>query len=624
MTEIAGRSGGAEAPLWAPGLTLGAVAAAAMQGPSLFPKDPKLQRIGTIAAAAIGIGVGTGVEAVARGLDDHIPGDHLAAQLAVGGTGGALAAGIAIATRGRVTGGRAGLQTTGMLLAAGGAAGVASTLVARADEQVPGHGAFAQGATSALAGAAMLGISMRNANLARSGSVLLPDLPELAADGSTFGRLAIDRGRGLRGAMTSGIEGSPVVWAKQGGQGQRFLTEMPHAEDINKVMGITTAKEPSRAYVSLTHADEALGEHEKMLQRVDMLFDDLEQQGVFGRYRTLDDGTVEVLEAPRQHLMVAATTSSGFVNPVAASSFEFMNGGNTAILAVQSGTSKAAGEMHHMARATATHHEILKRLEARLDALPKTVERPLTYVYGESYGAWTSQNVLLGTGDGNMSALARKLGKWNGEVSWVDGRELTPEIGRERFRNLGIDRAMYVGTPKFAMLRPGLAGVEELTGGDRPLVRTVRNLIQAKEISAEDAANTRVTFLQHDADPVGLFHPKLLWEKAEFLGPKASRGDNVSPHQRWFPIVTGIQTALDQQMAQYFKQGVLEAKGHDYRSEVTYVMRRAYGAADVTDNQVARIREWNRQLEEIHKLHQEQAAAEAAATAATAAAGAAT
>jgi uncharacterized membrane protein len=128
-----------------------------------------------------------------------------------------------------------------------------------------------------------------------------------------------------------------------------------------------------------------------------------------------------------------------------------------------------------------------------------------------------------------------------------------------------------------------------------------------------------VTFLQHDADPVGLFHPKLLWEPAEFLGPKATRGDNVSPHQRYFPIITGIQTALDQQMAQYFKQGVLEAKGHDYRSEVTYVMRRAFGAGDVTDTQVARIREWNRQLEDIHKLHQEQAAAEAAQAGAAAA-----
>jgi uncharacterized membrane protein len=197
---------------------------------------------------------------------------------------------------------------------------------------------------------------------------------------------------------------------------------------------------------------------------------------------------------------------------------------------------------------------------------------------------------------------------------------MTPEVARERFRDLGIDKALYVGTPKFAMVRPGLEGATELTSGPRPLVRTVRNLIDTKAISAEDAAETRVTFLQHDADPVGLFHPKLLWERPAFLGKRELRGENISPYQRYLPIITGIQTALDQQMAQYFRQGVLEAKGHDYRSEVTYVMRRAFGAGEVTDNQVARIREWNRQLEEIHALHQAEAAGQAAAPAAQAAA----
>jgi hypothetical protein len=186
------------------------------------------------------------------------------------------------------------------------------------------------------------------------------------------------------------------------------------------------------------------------------------------------------------------------------------------------------------------------------------------------------------------------------------------DTARTRFRELGIHKAMYTGTPKFAMVRPGLEGVEELTGGSNPLVRTIRNLNEAKALSADDVSNARVTFLQHDADPVGLFHPKLLWERPEFLGPRSQRGDNISPHQRWMPIITGIQTALDQQEAQYFKQGVLEAKGHDYRSEVSYVMRRAFGADHVSDVQVARVREWNRQLEEIHKLHQEQAAAAAA------------
>ena len=621
MTTV-GSDSTANAPLWAPGLTVAGVAAAAMQGPSLFPKDPKLQRIGTLAAAAIGLGVGVGAEGIARGVDRFLPGDRLDAQLAMGGTGAALAAGVALVTRGRATGVRAVVQSGGVLLAAGGAAGAIGTLVARNDSNLPGHDAFAQGAVSALAGAAMLGYSLRNAHLAaRSGTYLLPDLPELAADSSTFGRLAIDRGRGARGAVTSGIEGSPVAFELQAGQGQRMLTEMPHAEDINRVMGITDAKEPARSYVSLKHAAEGLDEEAAMLERVDLSMQDAEALGMFGRWRTLDDGTVEMLEPPRKHIMVAATTSSGFVNPVASSSFEFMFGGDTGIMAIQSGTTKAAGEMHHMARATATHEELLQRLQDHLDALPLPdgVERPKVYVYGESFGAWTSQNALLGTGDGNMSWLARKLGHWNGEVSFTEGRVITPDAARERFADLGIDRAMYVGTPKFAMLRPGLDGVQELVGGATPPVRTVRNLLEAKALSAADTANTRITFLQHDADPVGLFHPKLLWEPAEFLGPRNLRGDNVSPYQRYLPVVTGIQTALDQQMAQYFKQGTLEAKGHDYRSEVSYVMRRAFGVEDVTDLQVARIREWNRQLEEIHALHQQQAAEAKAAAAAAAA-----
>jgi uncharacterized membrane protein len=618
MTDVAGRSRTDNAPLWAPGLTLGAVAAAAMTGPSLFPKDPKLQRIGIVAAAAIGMGVGTGVEGISRGVDGVLPGDRLTAQLTVGGTGVALAAGMAIATRGHATGWRAGLQTGGILLAAGSAAGAASTLLARADEHVPGHDAFAQGALSASAGAAMLGFAMHNASLAKGGSYLLPDLPELASDASTFGTLAIDRGRGVRGALVAGGEGSLISWAKMPGQGQRFLTEMPHKVDIERVMG-GTAKEPIRAYVGLAHAPAEMDEATAVAHRVQLAMGELDRLGAFGKFETLADGTTRMVEAPRRSILVAAPTSSGFVNPVAASSHEFMFGGDTATVTIQVGTTKAAGEMHHVARATATHEQLLEAVQARIAALPEGVEHPSIKVYGESFGAWTSQNAILGTGEGNLSGLARKMGKWNGEVSWVDGRTLTPEIGRERFRNLGIDRALYVGTPKFSMLRPGLAGVSELTGGANPPVRTVRNLIDTKALSAADTANTRVMFLQHDADPVGLFHPKLLWERPDWLGPAAMRGDNISPHQKYLPIVTGIQTALDQQMAQYFRQGVLEAKGHDYRSEVSYVMRRAFGAADVTDTQVARIREWNRQLEEIHMAHQ--AAQDAAA--ATAAAGAA-
>jgi uncharacterized membrane protein len=221
---------------------------------------------------------------------------------------------------------------------------------------------------------------------------------------------------------------------------------------------------------------------------------------------------------------------------------------------------------------------------------------------------------MFGTGDGQLSKLATRLGKWNGPPpSEPRPPVITRELARARINELGVDRAMYAGTPKFSPLRPKLQSVAELSGGPNPPIRTVRNLLETKALSAADTADTRVMFLQHDADPVGLFHPNLLWERPAWLGSAATRGEGISKQQRWIPVVTGIQTGMDQQMAQYFKQGVLEAKGHDYRSEVSYVMRRAFDSADVTDTQVSRIREWNRQLEEIHAAHQALTAAEKAA-----------
>ncbi len=583
MTEISGqKSSTAAAPLWAPGLVLGAVAAAAMTGPTLFPQNPGLRRLGFVGVAATFAGVGIGAEAIARRVDRHLPGDRLAAELAVGGTGAALAAGLAIASRGRVTGGRAMLQSAGMLVAAGGAAGVASTLVARADEHLPGPDALAQGGLATIAGGALLGVSMRNASIARSASYLLPDLPVLIDDVESFGTLAIERGREVRGALTSGSGPSAIAWEKMPGQGKRFLTEMPHAVDIERVMGVP-AREPIRTFVGLKHdADAAMDAAGSIRRRIDIAIDDLDALGAFGRFEQLEDGTMRMLETPRRSILVPAPTVSGYVNPVAVSTHEFLGHGDTAAVTVQVNAKTMLGVPSGVGAATKTHAMLLERLKARLDQLPVGV-RPSVKVYGESYGAWTSQNAMLGGSDDAATALSR-------------------------LDDLGVDRAMYVGTPGYGRFMPKVTGIDGLVDGPDPMVRTVRDLADASSVTAEASANTRVTFLQHDADPVGLFHPKLVWERPEWLGAAATRPTGVSHRQRWMTLITGVQTAIDQQGAQLYKQGRFEAKGHDYRSEISYVMRRAYGAHDATDTQVARIREWNRQLEEIHAIQQQQRA----------------
>ena len=608
MTGIhAARTNDARSPLWMPGATLGGIAAAAMHGPTLFPKDPKLQRIGIAAAGLIGLGVGTGVEGIARGLDDVVPGDHLASQLTVAGAGAAVAAATALASRGHATGGAALAQTGGILLAAGGTIGAAGSLAARADAEFPGPDALAQSGLVVAAGGAVLGIASHNLAAARSIPRVLPDLPELAATRATFGDLAVDHGLDVRGALTSGGSDSLVPVATLPAPGRRFLSEMPSAAEIGSVMGTTGAKEPIRAYVGLDSVPATLDEATAVARRADLMVRELDRLGTFGRHEIAADGSLRVLEQPRASLLVVAPTSTGFVNPVAASSYEFLHNGDTAVATIQVARKKSGGEIHHVLRATATHQAFLERLAAHLDALPEGMPKPTVHAYGESFGAWASQNGLLGTGEGTVGLLAKRLGHWNGANRWQS------EGGLSRMDRLHVDKAMYTGTPKFSQFRPKLLADAALVGGDQPAVLTVRDLESTKAVSAEHAAKARITFLQHDADPVGLFHPKLLWEHPVWLGARTARGQNVPPQQRWMPIVTGLQTVLDQQNAQFFTAGTLEAKGHDYRSEVTYVMRRAFNTPDVTDTQVARVREWNRQLEEIHVEHEAAAAAAASA-----------
>jgi uncharacterized membrane protein len=121
--------------------------------------------------------------------------------------------------------------------------------------------------------------------------------------------------------------------------------------------------------------------------------------------------------------------------------------------------------------------------------------------------------------------------------------------------------------------------------------------VAAQQLGGPEATDPRVTFLTHDADPVANFDVADLWRRPDWLPTDGERGEKISPHQKWWPGVTGLQLGIDQWRAQFFTPGVLEAVGHDYRPEVGYVMRTAYDHDQVTDEQMARIREYGRQAE---------------------------
>ena len=57
----------------------------------------------------------------------------------------------------------------------------------------------------------------------------------------------------------------------------------------------------------------------------------------------------------------------------------------------------------------------------------------------------------------------------------------------------------------------------------------------------------RVVYLQHASDPMTFFSTDIAYKNPDWLGP--NRGRDISPHLKWFPIVSFFQIAFDIPMA---------------------------------------------------------------------------
>ena len=521
---------------WAPGLTLAAVAGGAAMGPSLFPKDPKLQTAVVGVSSLLGFGAGAVVEGIGRTAGRFGPSARMGTLGALAGAGLLTAAGVSLSHADERSNAAAAVGTTGLVAGTGAATALVTTSLAR---HVPNHGRLAQLAAPIVAGGAVLARALHD-NATRSTPYLLPDVDLPHVDPNE--PLALRKLTRLTPTEAMpGVDPSTVQLDKLPPNGLRFVLEGTSMEEIRRTMGEEPLAEPRRVYVGLDEAPADLTEPELIEWMSDRAMDRLEATGSFERSR----------------ILVVPTTSTGFVDPQAPLSAEMMSRGDIATVAMQAGHKKAAFELGNLDRATAMHERLLEKITARIASMPES-ERPIIDVYGESYGAWTGQNAYIGHGVGGLDEH-------------------------------GVDQAMYVGSPRGSQWR------NEVLGADG--VQSIRSAASAQDLSAADARGTRVTFLTHDADPVSNFAVDNLWKRPDWLPTDGERGENIPPQQRWWPAVTGLQLAVDQQLAQTFTPGVLEAKGHDYRSEVGFVMRRAFGFDDVSDTQVARIREYGRQSE---------------------------
>lgn len=309
--------------------------------------------------------------------------------------------------------------------------------------------------------------------------------------------------------LRSGSEASLAAWSTLGLQGRTFVGTGPKPADIEKFTG-KPAMQPIRVYVGVDTAPTA---HD----RAALAVRELERTGAFDR----------------KVLVVAGATGTGWIEPQAADSIEYMWGGDTAIATIQySYLPSWISFLVDKDRAGEAGRALFDAVHAKWLTLPPN-HRPKLIVYGLSLGSFAAQAPFTSAQD--MAA--------------------------------NTDGALFIGTPNFTEPWGSISKGRDAGSPEwQPVINNGQ--IVRFESSPDDAAKLgpwsapRVLYAQHASDPVVWWSPKLLLQRPDWL--KEPRGPDVSTSMHWFPIVTFFQVTVDQ----FFGTVVPQGHGHNYASQM--------------------------------------------------------
>jgi uncharacterized membrane protein len=295
--------------------------------------------------------------------------------------------------------------------------------------------------------------------------------------------------------LKTGSNVSLLAWKELGRAGREFISSGPAREDISAFSG-REAIEPLRVYVGLRSADTPKA-------RAKLALEELKRVGGF----------------ERSVLIAITPTGTGWVDPAALDSVEFLHGGAVASVALQ--YSYLGSWLYLLAGAdygADAARALFKEIYGYWITLPKD-GRPRLYLHGLSLGAANSQQstdlieVLV---DPFAGAL------WSGP----------PHSSRLwRFLTDRRNPGSPVWLPRFR---------------DGSFVRFMNQYGEATDqASGPNAAwgPMRVIYLQYASDPVTFFDYRSLYREPEWMLPP--RGPDVSPQLRWYPVVTLFQLMAD-------------------------------------------------------------------------------
>ena len=297
------------------------------------------------------------------------------------------------------------------------------------------------------------------------------------------------------GEWASGGPGSLIPWNTIGRRGKEFIVEGPSRAQLAEFWG-APVEQPLRVYVGLRSAETAE-------ERASLALEELKRVGGF----------------ERALLIVATPTGTGWLEPGAVDSVEYLHAGDTAIVSMQySYLPSWLTILVDSERSIDSSRALFDKIYAYWRELPPD-SRPRLYLHGLSLGALGSEMCA------DLFTIFEEPihgGVWSG-----------PPFPSRKWASFVRDRNH--GSP--AWLPEFRDGTMLRFTGRKSTLDTPGNRW----------GPMRFAYIQHASDPMTFFSPSLFYRRPDWL--VGERGPDVSPYLHWYPMVTFLQVLCDLPMA---------------------------------------------------------------------------